>query len=120
MGIIKITCINFLFRPLKDNAYCEIDRRFILQVPGIQPLPIKGCMELLRGLNSAVKYGPGGKQLVNYDLKHSTFLKPEIGVLEFYALCKNIQLPPDYSKLTDMGMNESQRSEMNQLLHGLF
>lgn len=58
--------------------------------------------------------------LANYDLKHSTFLKPEIGVLEFYALCKRIQLPSDLSQLTDMSLNQNQRSELNGFLHGLF
>jgi hypothetical protein len=57
--------------------------------------------------------------MVNYDIKHSAFLKPEIGVLEFYALSKRISLPSDISQLKDQSLNANQRSEFNSLLHGI-
>lgn len=53
---------------LASKVVCEIDRRFIVQGPRFQPFNVDPkCLQMMRGLSSAVRVGPGGQFLANYD-----------------------------------------------------
>ncbi|KAI6230169.1 hypothetical protein M3Y99_01094700 [Aphelenchoides fujianensis] len=123
LNIILTSLCRQPFGILADRVQCEIDRRFLIGGPRYEAFPIKECLLMLRGLKSAIKKGPGGQFLANYDVHHSAFLKPSCGILEFYAMSKGISMSSlsqvDLQAMQNMSMNDDQKRELNTLLHGM-
>ncbi|KAF7636045.1 hypothetical protein Mgra_00004494 [Meloidogyne graminicola] len=112
---------------LNKTIHCEVSRLYIKPPNSYhEPLDLGG-FEMLRALYTYAKRGLSqekgsvGQGFVNFDVAHSAFYKVGCDILQFYAFAKTGRFmnPSEIERLSDYGMNQSQRNELRTLLSGL-
>jgi eukaryotic translation initiation factor 2C len=121
MNLLLTQYARYPHGSLYSKVFCEMDRIYFLPSQRHQEFKLNAGMQLLTGLRTAVKKGPGGKPLINMDVTHSAFTRVKVEILQLYALAKRGRELTE-SELKQMGeysLNRDQREDLKKTLNGL-